>query len=88
MQIKEEIKKMDEFDIQSHSKGCWFDLVIANTLAIVFVMLGLNAPLISFTLAFVVMAYVQIGVYGYALNLYRNFRPSYETIFVPFKRLV
>ena len=44
MQIKKEIEKMDTFDVHSHCKGSWFDIVTVNVLAGVFVLLGLNVP--------------------------------------------
>ncbi len=88
MDIKKTINSMDEYSIQKQTKGRWFELVLANTLAIVFVMLGFNFPFLSLTLAFIVMAYLQIGVYGFALKTYQAKNPKFEEIFFPFKHFL
>lgn len=74
--------------IMPKTKGHWFDLILANMLAIVVVALGFFMPLLSFALAFVALAYMQIGVYGYVLNTFRARKPDYVSIFLPPKQLI
>lgn len=88
MQIVEEMKKIDTLSIQNKTKGKWFNLVLANVIAVVFVILGLFMPLLSFALAVIVASYMQVGVYGYVLKTYQNASPSFESIFIDFKWLL
>ena len=88
MKIKNELEKMDTLSIGKFAKGSWFDVIIVNMIAMVFVALGMFIPLLSFALAFIVMAYLQVGVYGFVLKSYRGENPDYESIFLPFKDLL
>lgn len=88
MQIVEEMKKIDTLSIQNKTKGKWFNLVLANVIAVVFVILGLFMPLLSFALAVIVASYMQVGVYGYVLKTYQNANPNFESIFIDFKWLL
>lgn len=88
MQIVEEMKKIDTLSIQNKTKGKWFNLVLANVIAAIFVILGLFMPLLSFALAVIVASYMQVGVYGYVLKTYQNASPSFESIFIDFKWLL
>lgn len=70
------------------TKGNWFNIILANMIAIVIVALGFFMPLLSFALAFIAIAYMQIGVYGYVLNTFRNKKPDFESIFLHPKQIV
>lgn len=69
-------------------KNNWFDIILANLLAIVVVALGFFMPLLSFALAFIALAYMQIGVYGYVLNTSRDRKPDFENIFLPPRQII
>ena len=84
MQLMQQIEKMDTMSIKSKSKGKWFDLVLANVIAIMFVLLGFFIPVLSFALAFIVLSYMQVGVYGFVLKNYQGQSPDFESIFLPF----
>ncbi len=88
MEIKKKIEKLDTLNITSRTKGKWFDIIIANVIALVFVSLGMFMPLLSFALAFIVMAYMQVGLYGFVLRSYRGESPEFESIFLPFNRIL
>lgn len=88
MEIKKKIEKFDTLNISTRTKGKWFDIIIANIIAIVFVSLGMFMPLLSFALAFIVMAYMQVGLYGFVLKTYRGENPDFESIFIPFAHLI
>lgn len=84
MQIMQQFEKMDTLSIKAKSKGKWFDLVLANVIAIVIVMLGFFMPVLSFALAFIVLSYMQVGVYGFVLKNYQGQNPDFESLFIPF----
>lgn len=88
MEEKNNILKFDEYNIMPTAKGNWFNIVLANMLAVVVVALGFFLPLLSFALAFIALAYMQVGVYGFALNTFRGRKPDFESIFLPPKHLV
>lgn len=88
MQIKEEMKKLDEFRIKDKISGHWFELVLANLLALAFTGLGLFIPLVSVALAFIVMAYMQIGLYGFVLKTFRGESVDYQNLFLPFGSII
>ena len=78
----------DEYNLKTKTKGKWFDLVLANMLALAFTALGFFTPLLSFALAFIVMSYMQIAVYYYVLNSYREIEVDFSNIFPPFKSVL
>lgn len=88
MEIKKKIEKFDTLNISTRTKGKWFDIIIANVIALVFVSLGMFMPLLSLALAFIVMAYMQVGLYGFVLKSYRGENPEYESLFIPFKHIL
>ena len=88
MQIKQELSKIDEFDIKQKTKGHWFELVLANMLAIAFTALGFFIPVLSIALAFIIMAYMQIGLYKFVLKSYRGESVDYDALFLPFSQLI
>lgn len=88
MEIQKEIEKIDTFSIKNKTKGRWFELVIANVIVIVFVALGIFTPLFSIALGFIVMAYLQVGLYGFVLKTYRGDNPDYKCMFLPIKYLL
>lgn len=85
---KNESLIFDEYNLKTKTKGKWFDLVLANMIALVFTALGLFTPLLSFALAFVVMAYMQIAVYTFVLNAYRETPVDFANIFPPLNTLL
>lgn len=86
MEEKSIVAKFDNF--MPSAKDNWFSIILANMLAVVVVMLAFFMPLLSFALAFVALAYMQVGVYGYVLNTFRARKPDFESIFLPPKQLV
>ncbi len=88
MQIKQELTKIDEFHIKQKTKGHWFEFVLANMLAIVFTGLGLFIPVLSLALGFIIMAYMQIGLYRFVLKSYRGENVDYDSLFSPFNQTI
>lgn len=88
MQIKQELTKIDEFNIQQKTKGHWFEFILANMLAIVFTCLGLFIPVLSLALGFIIMSYMQIGLYRFVLKTYRGENVDYDALFYPFNQLI
>lgn len=84
-----EMKQIPSFEeYKMMPKKNWFNLILANMLAIATVALGFFMPLLSVALAFVALAYMQVGVYGYALNTFRGKNPDFESIFLHPKQLL
>ncbi len=88
MQIKQELTKIDEFNIKQKTKGHWFEFILANMLAIVFTCLGLFIPVLSLALGFIIMSYMQIGLYRFVLKTYRGENVDYDALFSPFNQLI
>lgn len=88
MQIKQELNKIDEFNIQQKTKGHWFEFILANMIAIVFTCLGLFIPVLSLALGFIIMSYMQIGLYRFVLKTYRGENVDYDSLFSPFNQLL
>lgn len=88
MKIENELSKITHYPLMPTARCNWFNLILANMLAVVVVMLGFFMPLLSFALAFVALAYMQVGVYGYVLNTFRGRKPDFESIFLPPKQIV
>ncbi len=88
MEIKQKFKELDNYSIMEKTKGKWFDLILVNMLALIFTALGFFIPVISFAIAFIVMSYLQIGLYGYVLNTCRGKFVDFDSIFLPYKHLI
>lgn len=88
MKIEDKITTFNTSNLMPTAKSNWFNFILANMLAIVVVALGLFAPLLSFALAFIAMAYMQVGVYGFVLRSFRGQKPDFESLFLPFKSIL
>ncbi len=75
------VEKIIPAEMKINCKGKWFDLIVVNIVALFCVMLGFFTPFLSLAFAFLVFAYVQIGVYGFALESTRLNQPNFESIF-------
>lgn len=84
--MKEPIIKFNA--IMPKAKGNWFNIILANMLAISIVSLGLFMPLLSVALAFIVFSYMQVGIYGYVLNTFRDRKPDFESMFLHPKQII
>lgn len=87
MQVLEKMEKYDAYNL-TRIKGRWFNIIVANVLAGTFILLGLLTPVLSLALAFIVMAYMQIGIQGFVLKAYKNSTIEYESIFMPLKSII
>ena len=88
MSVKKNIQTMDCFKISVSLRKNWLNLILVNLLGLSFVLIGFFMPVLSISLAIVIMACLEIGIYGYVLELKRNIKTTFEQIFLPFKTLL